>query len=76
MKDPTDLLALSLRHLVSASSVIARQEDLIRRLRRTGCDTGQADKLLQLFLDIQAVMLSHHRSIERDMAAWSAAHPS
>jgi hypothetical protein len=70
MTDPSERLALSQSHLMVGERLIARQSALISRLADAGIDVRDAWSLLSLFEEVQSRMLTHHRSILRDMEAW------
>jgi|RhiMethySRZTD1v2_1073278.scaffolds.fasta_scaffold1044628_1 hypothetical protein len=67
MTDPSDRLAESADHLLTAEKLIDQQTALVNRLLNSHRDVRQAWHLLALFEDIQIEMLKHHRWISDEV---------
>jgi predicted HicB family RNase H-like nuclease len=59
-------LAMVRRHVASGEGIVARQQELVERLRRAGHDTEPAETILEQF---RSILAEHERHLDRLVGA-------
>jgi len=59
---------MAARHVADGEMVIARQKELIEKLRSEGGNVSEALEILQAFLRSQQVFVAYHSALQRDLS--------